>query len=213
MDYAESMNTLSALQLSIGFLCGAICGIAACTADLYARCDSFHFKKEQVLSRRSVLILVIGLLAGLIGIWIHGQFGMNYLGYLLLNTCLLSVSGSDIDTHELPVAILAVFAIAGLLWRICWQDMNLMIDGVLGAAGGSAILAIPYLLKKGSVGKGDLMLLAVCGIYAGLSEVFYLLLRALILMAVWGIVQLLRKKATSGSELPLAPFLFVAALV
>ena len=70
-----------------------------------------------------------------------------------------------------------------------------------------------HLLRPAAIGRGDVLLLAACGLGAGFPGIIYVLTRGLGAMAVVSVVQLLRRKVTIRSELPLAPFLLFGALI
>lgn len=208
-----------ALLLIVQYLIGGLLGaLGGCIAILFAE-DRWHLPLKELFlaeshgNRKRILLLLAGTLIGIYDIWLYQVIDLNFLGHLLLCIGLLSATPLDINRHEISAALLLPFSILGVIYNICWMDVGILINSISGAVLGFAVLGIPYLLRKGSVGMGDLLLLTICGLYAGFPEVIYLLVRALVFMAVWGIISLVRKKVTANSEIPFAPFLLLAALI
>ena len=171
------------------------------------------FKANNQEKKQRIIFLVAGLLFGLYDVWLYLTISLNFVGHFLLCIGLLCAMPLDIRYHEISKTLLIPFFVTGILYNICWLDVGILINSAFGALIGFVILAIPYLLRKGSVGMGDLLLLAICGLYTGFPEVIYLLIRALLFMAVWGIVRLLQKKVAANSEVPFVPFLLIATLI
>ena len=204
------------VHYGIGAVLGAICGgIAAFLAysgygrrrlRLFARL----FRGVGRVRRRCFEALGAGVLLGLYGTWLCDGEEQMLAGFLLTVSCLVSVTLTDLRRREIRMDTLACYAAALVIYRAAVGGLY---AALLGAAAGAALLGAPHLLKKESVGLGDVALLAVCGLYYGASGVLSLLLRALVLMAAVGIVQLLRRRATGKSEIPMTPFLLVSALL
>lgn len=203
------------------YLIGGLLGIlGGCAAVLLAE-DRWRqlFPLKELFSandrekKQRILLLAAGLLLGLYDVWLYGSIDLNYVGHFLLCIGLLGATPSDIRRHEISTTLLIVFFVAGVLYNVCWLDIGILLNGFVGALIGFAVLGIPYLLRKGSVGLGDLFLMAICGIYTGSPEVIYFLIRALVFMAVWGIIKLVRRKADAASEVPFTPFLLLAAVI
>ncbi len=205
----------------IQYLIGGLLGIlGGCAAILFTEGGwqsllplREFFDTEGKWRTQRIILLAAGLLIGLYDIWLYRAIDLNCIGHFLLCICALSATPMDIRRHEIPSNLLITFFVLGILYNICWLDVGILINSFLGAFVGVAVLGIPYLLRKGSVGMGDLLLLAICGIYTGFPEIIYFLARALIFMAIWGVIVLILKKADAKSELPFAPFLLLATLI
>lgn len=160
-----------------------------------------------------VRMLCYGAAIGVYGIWLYGAPGRALCELLTLASFLLAVSVPDIRRRVIPMDAVFVYGAACLLCRLSALSLSDVLDALLGAALGMALLGLPHLLRREAVGAGDVWVLAVCGTIAGFPGVAYLLLRALLALAVASLVQLLRKKANVKSEMPLTPFLLFAALI
>lgn len=107
--------------------------------------------------------------------------------------------------HLLPLAFYAMFWVLKKQ-PVVWQE-SAFIEIVLGA-----ILGLVILLKRDAIGVGDVKLILVIALYAGLS-CGGIIIRAMILAFICSIILILFKKVTTKSELPFVPFLFLGALL
>lgn len=155
----------------------------------------------------------LGALFGCYEIWLYGAPDRNFWGMLLLTGALLSASLTDLDSREIDPRAMAAYAAALLVYQALGMDLPVCVNALLGAAVGALILGLPHLLRPAAIGRGDVLLLAVCGLASGFPGVIYVLARGMLAMALVSAVQLLRKKVTVHSEMPLAPFLLFGALI
>lgn len=205
----------------IQYLMGGTLGVlGGCVAAFFAEERWQHlFPLKELLhvsdkgKKLRLVLIIAGFLIGLYDVWLYRFINLNYIGHFLLCIGLLSATPSDIRSHEIAAAPLVCFSVIGILYNICWLNVSILINSFFATFIGFAVLGIPYLLRKGSVGMGDLLLLAICGLYTGFPEVIYLLVRTLLFMAAWGIIRLIQRKAESNSEVPFAPFLLLATLM
>lgn len=129
--------------------------------------------------------------------------------------CLFLLSLVDLEISEIPDgALLAAAAIwlvtAPLLWN-GWADALLHVAAgvVYGAALLLLSLALDKLLKKESLGGGDIKLLAVIGLYLGFVQTLFCVLLACLL----GLAQALLTGKTRGKQFPFGPALSAAAAI
>ena len=155
----------------------------------------------------------IGAVTGAWGAWLYEGAAHELAGFLLLSVFLLSCAMSDLRRHELHMDTILMFAAIGVLYLLSWRDGTALVNGLLGALLGAALIGLPYLLRRDAVGMGDIPMVAVCGLFTGVPGIVFLLFRAFAVMALFSIVQLLRKKATGKTEVPFAPFLWIGALI
>ena len=127
--------------------------------------------------------------------------------------CLFLLSIVDMEIFEIPDGALIAGAVIWLatlpfLWR-GWTDTLLHIAAgvVFGALLLLASLAMDRILKKESLGGGDIKLLAVIGLYLGFVQTLFCLLLACIL----GLLQALVTGKTRGKQFPFGPALSAAA--
>lgn len=96
----------------------------------------------------------------------------------------------------------------GLLFRLL-QGKAAFLHGSLGVFAGLLILAASF-LSRGALGKGDGLLCTALGSWCGPALMVTSLLAALCLLALYGGIQVLRKRKQLKDRLPLAPFLYIS---
>lgn len=207
----------------LGYLEGAVFGVLAGFIALYFAWSGFRRKQCKIflrllrmggkIHRTFVLSLFAGLLLGCLGVWLCDGVNSGLTGFVIIMSCLLSASLTDLRKREIHLDAMSFYAALLLLYHLWTGRGTAVAVSLIGAVVGAVLLGIPFVLRRDAVGFGDIVLLAVCGMYYGAGGVVWLLFRALIIMAVVAVSQLLRKRATKKSELPIAPFLFIGALI
>ncbi len=162
--------------------------------------------------RNWLLIMVITIGVSIYGIWLYG-FSREYVSLMLLATYLGAVTVTDLRSREVPDDATIFFSVLFSLWNCTSCNITLIVNGFLGAIVGAAIPFFIYFFKPGSIGFGDIKLLACTGLLTGIPGILFVLLRAMIFGAIFSIGLLLLKKGTLKTELPFAPFVLLAALI
>lgn len=170
--------------------------------------------ERQDLKKKGVgTAAALGALFGVYSVWLYGALNRDFWGMVLLAGLLLSASLTDVSQKKISVRAVAVYAALLAMYQIAGLNVFVCINALLGAGAGAVIFGLPHLLRPAAIGRGDVLLLAACGLGAGFPGIIYVLTRGLGAMAVVSVVQLLRRKVTIRSELPLAPFLLFGALI
>lgn len=190
------------------YLAGAAVGGANGLLAAWLAWGRQNWKKKGVL-----LSAALGALFGAYSVWLYSALDRNFWGMVLLSGLLLSASLTDAGSRQISLRSVAVYAALLAVYQVAGLNVFVCINALLGAAAGAVIFGLPHLLRPGAIGRGDVLLLAVCGLGAGFPGIIYVLTRSLVAMAAVSVVQLLRKKVTIRSELPLAPFLLFGALI
>ncbi|MBD5101226.1 MAG: prepilin peptidase [Subdoligranulum sp.] len=177
-------------------------------------------KREQIAGllgdagwqRKMVLLFAAMMGIGAYGLWLFGM-GRDLVGFLLLAAYLVSITPEDVKTHTISSSTTCLYLLLFVLFKGSGFEIASIVDGLMGAATGFILLGIPYLVRKESIGWGDVTTVSVCGILLGFPHVIYFILRAFFAIFVYSVVQLLRKKVNLKSETAFAPFLLFAALI
>ena len=140
------------------------------------------------------------------------EFSLDTVSALVLVTCLLALSLVDLDTQIIPDRFLIISASVRLMQlALEGRLISGLIPGlVLG--GGLLVLSLVMdkVLKKESMGGGDVKLLAVLGLYVTLAQGLLLM----ILACVIGIVMAkVTEKPDGDGTFPFGPALSLSALV
>lgn len=135
---------------------------------------------------------------------VHGTLDIELIRDLGLCACLYGLSLSDLKSYEIPDGYI-VFGI--VWWLIFGFDLSGLVAGVV-IAGSVLVLSLimDRVLKKESMGGGDIKLFFVVGLYLG----FYGSLFNLILACVIGLVMVFvfhRNKIPFGPAISMATYL------
>jgi len=150
-----------------------------------------------------------------VAVFLKFGFTLATLNYMVLVSCLFTLSLVDYDTMEIPNRFLIVPAICELafcyyiggwsnVWTFLWHGLAL----------GGAVLILSVIMdklfKKESMGGGDIKLLALLGMYLTIPGCFLLL----VLSCVIGILMaLIINRRRVGKPFPFGPALSIAMLL
>ena len=199
-----------------GIATGLVCGIAA--ALLTAKGEAAHqggmkqvFADKKEL-RTVLVVLAVCCVIGAYAVMLHG-YGENAIKLIVIGSYLSSVTVNDMKRREIPDLTTIVFSLLfiAVIW---WFDgPSGLLAGAIGAAVPAVLLLVAMLIKKNSVGLGDIKMVAACGLICGFPGVFFVMFRAALAILVYSLIMLIFKKLKLKSELPFAPFLLFGALI
>lgn len=199
-----------------GIATGLACGIAA--ALLTAKGEAAHLGgMKQVFAdkkelRAMLVVLAVCCVIGAYAVMLHG-YGENAIKLIVIGSYLSSVTVNDMKRREIPDLTTIVFSLLfiAVIW---WFDgPSGLLAGAIGAAVPAVLLLVAMLIKKNSVGLGDIKMVAACGLICGFPGVFFVMFRAALAILVYSLIMLIFKKLKLKSELPFAPFLLFGALI
>lgn len=199
-----------------GIATGLACGIAA--ALLTAKGEAAHqggmkqvFADKKEL-RTMLVVLAVCCVIGAYAVMLHG-YGENAIKLIVIGSYLSSVTVNDMKRREIPDLTTIVFSLL-FITVVWWFDgPSGLLAGAIGAAVPAVLLLVAMLIKKNSVGLGDIKMVAACGLICGFPGVFFVMFRAALAILVYSLIMLIFKKLKLKSELPFAPFLLFGALI
>lgn len=199
-----------------GIATGLVCGIAA--ALLTAKGEAAHrggmkqaFADKKEL-RTVLVVFAVCCVIGAYAVMLHG-YGENAIKLIVIGSYLSSVTVNDMKRREIPDLTTIVFSLLfiAVIW---WFDgPSGLLAGAIGAVVPAVLLLVAMLIKKNSVGLGDIKMVAACGLICGFPGVFFVMFRAALAILVYSLIMLIFKKLKLKSELPFAPFLLFGALI
>lgn len=203
----------------IGALAGALLGGVSVFAAFGGVTHRWLFlrlcRRKGKWKRVWLVMALVSVAVGVYGAWLFGAPSADFFSFALLGCYLLAMAVTDLRGRYIPDDATVVFALAALAFRLTLGPPVTahLLNGLIGALAGGILLGLPHLLRKDEVGLGDVKLVAAVGLMVGFPSVLYMLMRALLFMALFSVIQLLRKKAALKTQVPLAPFLFLGALI
>lgn len=157
---------------------------------------------------------VVELLTGLLTVILYDKFGMTGLfwKYLLLTYGLIVIALIDLKWQWIPDKLSIPGLVLGLLWAL-FMGKTVILDSLLGALLGAAVLApIAYFYPQG-MGWGDVKLLALIGSVLGVKLVIYTLFIGATCGALVGSFLVLLKIISRKTPIPFGPFLAGGAII
>lgn len=199
----------------VGTLLGGVSVFAAFGGVTHRRLFLRLCRRKGKWKRVWLVMALVSVAVGVYGAWLFGAPSADFFSFALLGCYLLAMAVTDLRGRYIPDDATVVFALVALAFRLTLGPPVAahLLNGLIGALAGGILLGLPHLLRKDEVGLGDVKLVAAVGLMVGFPSVIYLLMRALLFMALFSVIQLLRKKAALKTQVPLAPFLFLGALI
>ncbi len=141
--------------------------------------------------------------------------GPLLLSRLVLTALLITLFGTDLETHRLPDRLTIVGIAAGLLSSVALAPG--LRSSLIGLAlGAGLLLTIRWLWSRlagvEAMGLGDVKMLAMIGAFLGWEQVCLVLLLASVAGAAVGLSLTATGKASMQSRLPFGTFLAAAAI-
>ncbi len=142
------------------------------------------------------------------------KFGLSFeaLEMALLAPALLAVALIDYDTMEIPNGLVIYMAVLFVAFIWAHEPLERLKDGAIGAAaigGGILVIALVMdkILKRESLGGGDVKLFFAIGLFTGVWSG----LLAVILACVAGLVFALAMRNKKDGQFPFGPSICLAA--
>lgn len=162
---------------------------------------------------------IVEIISAIMAILLFYRFNdpTTYLFYLALSFALLTISMIDVKYYRIPNKILLFLLIAGLtinlLYNIIAWDM-----AFLGMFGSGAFLFLlrfvgNRMLKKETLGMGDVKLGTVVGFYLGFTDFLTALLTGSLLAIIISVLLTHSPAKMIKARIPLAPYLTIGVLL
>lgn len=161
--------------------------------------------------------LICELLGGAVYVLILLKFGFSFqsLELALLVPALLGISLIDYDSFEIPNGLVIYCAVLFAAFVASYADpLKRLIYGLIGGAAfgvGTLIIALimDKVLKRDSLGGGDIKLLGAVGLFTGPWRGLFMLILACIIGLVFGLIT----KKKSNGQFPFGPAICIATYI
>lgn len=130
----------------------------------------------------------------------------EWIRYIVLLLFCAYHSKTDIEEKRIANRSVLLTACIGLLLALSSMSKVIFISCMIAGVAGFLISFFLAWLSKGGIGMGDVKLLGAAGLYLGIVSLEYAVFWSLVYLLLFGAVQWLRKKATTKTEYPYAPF-------
>jgi len=167
----------------------------------------------------SMRYIVVEILSGLLTVLAFQRFGLTIElpYYLILVYSLIVISFIDFDTNLILNKLLILLFGASLVFNLIFNIIDWK-TGALGFAAGGGILLLfavlgRYILKKESMGMGDVKLAAVMGFFLGWKLVLAVLYAGFVIALLYYLAVKIFNSKSAQKRIPMAPFFSIAMTV
>ena len=174
-----------------------------------------RYCREKIPARYLVTELFFGALT--VAVLFRFDFTVTALRNFIFICCLFCLSLVDLDIYEIPNGCVIISALAWLAAvPFGERPLHTLWTGALtGVVLGGGMLIISLILdkilKKDSMGGGDIKLFAVCGLYMGAFGSLFMLILSCVMGLLFAAVRRLR--SGEGGQIPFGPSIAAAACV
>jgi leader peptidase (prepilin peptidase) / N-methyltransferase len=203
-----------ALVIWLGAVIGLSSGFAA--KSLVKRIDS---ESRKFSSRIVVVTFVIGAVVSDLIFLRFSEIELR-LCFAILCSGLLVQSLIDFFTHRLVRQISHAMAVSGTLLlslnAVKNSNFGVLISAGICAAFGAAVSIISNKISSGSLGAGDVRLMAVLGWHLGFlsySTAIWALFSACLLAGLFGVMMIVLRRGSWQQRIAFGPFLSLGSLV
>ncbi len=159
------------------------------------------------------VILLIACLGTEIHILFTSDIGVPVVMTAVLLFIQLVAAGSDLRNRTIPIWLILSSMVFGAL-LLCFSSDYISVKAhIIGGLLAFLIIAPLIYMTKGQIGTGDLMLLAVTGLFSGWTSLLNILFISVFLSGVFSLFIIVLKKVSGRSEIPFAPFIFLATVI
>ncbi len=125
----------------------------------------------------------------------------------------LAAASSDLQNRTIPLWLILSSMVFGAVF-LCFSSNFISIKAhMFGGLLAFLIIAPLIYISKGQIGTGDLMLLVVTGLFSDWTGLLNILFLSVLLSGIFSFFIVLLKKGSGRSEIPFAPFIFLATVV
>ncbi|WP_235920386.1 prepilin peptidase [Heliomicrobium gestii] len=144
----------------------------------------------------------------------YGGLSLDWAAASVLAAFLIVIAGIDIEHKIIPnILLLAAlpFIALWLGWKVSGTggDVHLILNSLLGAVFGAAMLFAVFWFSNGGLGLGDVKFAFVFGLMLGWPGALWALTLAALIGSIAGIAGMVAGKWTRKTEVPFGPFLAI----
>jgi len=147
---------------------------------------------------------------------VYLQYGWTWetLFGLLFVSLLIIITVSDLAYQLIPNKVLLPFMLLFLVLRFFYPYGETSYwEHLIGMASGFLFFLILAVISRGGVGGGDIKLFAVIGLFLPPVLLVLTIFFSSAFGALFGVVQLIRRRASRGSMIAFGPFIALGAVV
>lgn len=163
-------------------------------------------KNKKMYGKGIILILLICILI------YYKKSDVNLVFSTIITFLIFIVSNKDIKEKKISNKILIILFVTCSA-SIYLINMSNLLNIAIAFVGSTVVLFLLSKFSNESLGFGDAKLLSILSLYYGLEGILMVLFIASLLVALIGIVYLIKSFSNKKKEIPFAPFILVACII
>lgn len=193
-----------------------------CMREVQTESSNSLFKEWITFTPKRLKLLLVYLLASVVLIRLFYLFGYGptkIMKYCMIMGGLVPTAYEDYREKRIPNRfLLYLIGLRAVLFitECCLYPAAIRENVIFTFGGGIIILLvmlIAYFISRQQIGLGDVKLFAVIGLYLGMSVTYFVILASLLVAALYGVVNLLRKKLGAKDEIAFGPFILIGTII
>jgi leader peptidase (prepilin peptidase)/N-methyltransferase len=133
--------------------------------------------------------------------------------YSIISCLLIVISFIDLKTQEIPDELIIFGLITSIIFIFIDNFKISLLDGALGFLLGGGLFLLIAIVSNGSMGGGDIKLMAVLGLWLGWKYILMVSLLSFIIGSIVSIILIILKIKGRKDYIPFGPFISIAALI
>jgi len=125
------------------------------------------------------------------------DISITFIEFMLMSSYLIAMTATDIRNRQIPDDATIFYAIIFTLIKVSTFDMYVILNSFIAIIAATVLPLIAYLIKKDSIGFGDIKLIASISIAIGFPNIMFVLAKGFFVGGVYAAVMLFRKKVKS----------------
>ncbi len=184
-------------------------------------CGRCRYCKEKISIRYPVTEIAFMVLSDVLYICTRPDWILFYKNWILVG-CLFAIALVDLESFEVPNELLIVAFVSWLTFSVIelilgkndlmYYGKQLLSGLVLGAVMLLLSFLMDLILKRESLGGGDIKLYAVLGVYLGFAGAYELIVLSCILGLIYALIRRMINRNAS-KEFPFGPSIALAAFL
>ena len=193
-----------------------------CMKELQVENENGLLKEWITFTPKRLTLIVVYLLISVVLIKLFYLFGYSptkIMKYCILPGGLVPIAYEDYKEKRIPNRwLLYLTGLRAVLFVVeCCLYPSAAWDNILFTLGGGLIsgivLLMAYFISRHQIGLGDVKLFVVIGLYLGAAVTYFVILASLVVAAIYGAVNLLRKKLGAKDEISFGPFILIGTIL
>jgi len=162
--------------------------------------------------RYRAIIILSHVALSIYGLYLY-DISVTFFEFMLTCSYLIAMTSTDIRNRQVPDDATIFYAVVFTLLKVSTLDIYVILNSAIAVIAAAILPFIAYLVKRDSIGFGDIKLIACISIAIGFPNIIFVLAKGFFAGGIYAAYMLFRKKVKRDTELPMVPFILIGAIV